>query len=132
MINFPLELVVHTSRDLCGPYFPVTSHSSLSQRKKNLSIRIFIHFLFSFYSMDLITDTFNYLTTSVGLTGSSSKKSLIQLDQLNDKQKKSLDELQSLYREASREDLAGYLKGIIKLLIVIVNKINFLKLMSIQ
>jgi len=82
--------------------------------------------------MDLITDTFNYLTTSVGLTGSSSKKSLIQLDQLNDKQKKSLDELQSLYREASREELAGYLKGIIKLLIVIVNKINFLKLMSIQ
>jgi len=63
--------------------------------------------------MDAITSAFSFISTSVGLTSSLSNEKrgvFLKLDELNEKQRKSLDEMSMKFPDATKEDLMGYLK----------------------
>ena len=63
--------------------------------------------------MDVITSAFSYIGTSVGLTSSNNSPQrgiFLKVDELNENQRRSLDELLIKFPDAKKEDLMGYLK----------------------
>ena len=61
--------------------------------------------------MDTITSVFSYIGLTTSSSSSSSSKPLfLKIDQLNDKQREALEEVATIFPDASKEDLLGYLK----------------------